>query len=200
VPTSLGGTQVLFDGVPAPIVYAQDRQINVIAPYELSTKTQTSIQIVYQGKTSQAVIVPVSALSVAPLTNPKTGRPMALNQDLSPNSIDNPAAPGSAIILFVTGAGQTSPPSLDGQMAQTPGTLQVNTTAVLQTLFGSLVNLPISVLYAGPAPGRISAVEEIKVEIPADLPSYFLSGTDPRHTFLLISVGTQVVGVPVVIH
>ena len=38
VGTSLGGTMVLFDGVAAPIVYSQDGQVNVIAPYALSGK------------------------------------------------------------------------------------------------------------------------------------------------------------------
>jgi uncharacterized protein (TIGR03437 family) len=198
VPTTLGGTQVLFDGVPAPVVSAQDRQVTVIAPYTLSSKTTTSIQIVYQGTTSKAVTVPVSPVSLAVLTNP-VGRPQVLNQDLSVNSINSPAAPGSALILFVTGAGQTLPASLDGQITQTPGMLQVNATAVLQNLSSGLVSLPISMLYAGAAPGRISAVEELKVQIPADLPSYFLSGPGAGNTFLQVSVGTQAITVPVVI-
>jgi uncharacterized protein (TIGR03437 family) len=199
-PTSLGGTQVLFDGVPAPIVSAQDRQVTVIAPYALSSKTQTSIQVVYHGKTSKAVTVPVSPISVAVLSDPATGRPQVLNGDLSPNSNANPASAGGVIVIFVTGAGQTLPPSLDGQMVQGPGTLGVNTTAVLQNRSTGLVNLPITVLYAGPAPGRLAAIQQVKVQIPSDLPSYFLTGAGGGQTYLQVSFGSQAITVPVVIH
>jgi hypothetical protein len=32
VPAETGGVQVMFDGAPAPVLYAQSRQINTIAP------------------------------------------------------------------------------------------------------------------------------------------------------------------------
>jgi len=34
-PTTMGGTQVLFDGVPAPMLYASANQINAVVPYEV---------------------------------------------------------------------------------------------------------------------------------------------------------------------
>src|SRR5205085_11634718 len=36
VSTKLDDTQVLFDGVPAPLVYVSDTKITAIAPYEIS--------------------------------------------------------------------------------------------------------------------------------------------------------------------
>src|SRR5690242_14670779 len=38
-PRQLAGVQVFFDGQPAPILYAQSRQVNVLAPFELNGKT-----------------------------------------------------------------------------------------------------------------------------------------------------------------
>jgi hypothetical protein len=46
--TLVGGTQVLFDGVPAPLIYVQDGQVNVLAPNALAGKSTTSIQVRYQ--------------------------------------------------------------------------------------------------------------------------------------------------------
>ena len=48
-PTSLGGVQVLFDGTPAPVLYAQSGQVNVQAPFELSGQTSTTITLEYGG-------------------------------------------------------------------------------------------------------------------------------------------------------
>jgi uncharacterized protein (TIGR03437 family) len=200
VGSSLGGTRVLFDGVPAPLVYTQDQQVNVIAPYGLSSKTQTSIQVESQGKLSPPVSIPVSVVSPAVFKNFQTGGPLVLNQDFSLNSVDNPARRGSAIVLFVTGAGQTSPASLDGQVSQGPGGLMANTTAKIENISSSPLELAVSVLYAGPAPGLISAVEQINVQIPADLPSVFLSGVAAGNNFLMVTIGTQTITVPFVVH
>jgi uncharacterized protein (TIGR03437 family) len=132
--------------------------------------------------------------------NFQTGGPLVLTQDFSLNSVDNPARRGSAIVLFVTGAGQTSPASLDGQVSQGPGGLMANTTAKIENISSSPLELAVSVLYAGPAPGLISAVEQINVQIPADLPSVFLSGVAAGNNFLMVTIGTQTITVPFVVH
>ena len=49
VSTNLGGTQVLFDGVPAPLIYALTGQSSAIVPYEVSGKQQTMVQYVFNG-------------------------------------------------------------------------------------------------------------------------------------------------------
>jgi uncharacterized protein (TIGR03437 family) len=61
----LGGTQVLFDGIPAPLLYAHDAQINVLAPYRLASQTTTWIQVRYLGQSTDPVTMPVSAVSSA---------------------------------------------------------------------------------------------------------------------------------------
>ena len=49
----------------------------------------------------------------------KTGADViAINEDGTLNSAENPAASGSIIKLFVTGLGQTNPPLRDGRIAQ----------------------------------------------------------------------------------
>jgi hypothetical protein len=43
--TILGGTSVLFDGTPAPLLYAAPNQINAIVPYGVSGETATQVTV-----------------------------------------------------------------------------------------------------------------------------------------------------------
>jgi uncharacterized protein (TIGR03437 family) len=199
VGASLAGVQVLFDGVPAPLLYVQDKQINVVAPYSLIGKTQTSIQVQYAAQTTQPVAIPVSPLSPAVFENFKTGEPLVLNQDFSVNTVANAAARGSAIVLFITGAGQTSPPSTDGQVWQTIGGLQASVSASIQNINISPIVVTAPVLYAGPAPTLVSGVQQVNIQIPASLPPSFFSPVTGGNGFVNVTIGSQTITVPVVV-
>ena len=56
VSSSLAGTQVLFDGVAAPIIYTQASQVSVVVPYEVIGRTQ--VQVVYQGQGFESGVNP----------------------------------------------------------------------------------------------------------------------------------------------
>ena len=198
-PTSLAGVQVLFDGVAAPLLYVQDRQINVVAPYSLTGKVQTSIQVQNGSQTAQAVTIPVSATSAAVFENLTAGGPLVLNQDFSINNSAHPASRGSAIVLFITGGGQTTPPSTDGQVWQTIGGLQANVSAQLQSINSSPNTAVAPVLYAGPAPTEVSGVQQLNIQIPANLPPAFFSAVTAGNGFLSVTLGAQTITVPVVV-
>src|SRR5208337_3933800 len=44
--SSLGGYQVLFDGVAAPLLYAGSSQINALVPQEVANRVTTHVQLV----------------------------------------------------------------------------------------------------------------------------------------------------------
>ena len=68
------------------------------------------------------------------------------------NSTSNPAAKGSVITLFATGAGQTSPPSVDGAIAVPPYAMPV---------------LHVSVKIDGiAAPGEVAGVIQVNATVP----------------------------------
>ena len=46
MPTALAGTQVLFDGRAAPLLYVSQDQVNAVAPFELSPGRNTAIQVI----------------------------------------------------------------------------------------------------------------------------------------------------------
>jgi uncharacterized protein (TIGR03437 family) len=195
----LGGTQVFFDGVAAPLMYVQDAQINVLAPYSLAGKTSVTIQVRYQGQATAPVTIPVSAYSVA-LFQATGSAPIVLNHDYSQNSQSNPASRGGILILYMTGAGQTSPPSVDGQVWQTAGALDAAVAAQL-TNFGTAgeVTAPIPVLYAGPAPGLVSGVQQMNLQIPQNLPDYFVTPQFGPSSAVTLQVGSQQLSFPVFI-
>jgi uncharacterized protein (TIGR03437 family) len=165
--TVLGGTSVLFDGTAAPLLYAGSNQINAIVPYGVSGKTSTQLTITAQGKTIATVAQAVAATAPAifTLSLAGTGGGAILNQDLSVNSPSNPAAKGTVISIFASGAGQTNPPGVDGQVTGTM--LPTPLLPVTVQIGGS--NAKVS--YAGAAPGLVAGVTQVNCLIPSDVNS-----------------------------
>jgi len=121
VDVSLADTRVLFNGTPAPMIYAWATQVAAIVPYSV-TGGNAQVHVEYQGQTSDPFPVRVAASAPGVFTLDSTGRGQAaaLNQDGSINTAVNPAPAGSIVSLFATGEGQTSPAGVDGKPAARP--------------------------------------------------------------------------------
>ncbi|MGA3016162.1 MAG: BACON domain-containing carbohydrate-binding protein [Bryobacteraceae bacterium] len=165
-PTTLGNVQVLFGGVPAPLIFVSATQVNAVVPYAASGSTQAQVQ--YQSTASNTLTLAVQAATPGLLSLDSTGMgPGAiLNQDSSINTAANPAPRGQAIMIYCVGGGVTSPPSTDGAIitAPAPPALPpVLTQAVSVTIGGINAN----VLYSGAAPDNIAGLTQINAVIPA---------------------------------
>jgi uncharacterized protein (TIGR03437 family) len=172
---SLAGTQVLFDGVAAPMVYTLKGQVGAVVPYGVAGKTNTQVQVQYQGAMSNTMTVPVRAATPAIFSLDSTGiGPGAiLNQDMSVNSTGNPAARGSVIALYCTGGGVTTPAtSPDGVVIGVPPQKLAAQppTAVKVTIGGA----DAEVQYAGGVPGTIAGFTQINVKVPEVTPGLAL--------------------------
>lgn len=163
----LAGTRVLFDGVPGALWYTSATQLAVIAPYYLYWKDTTVVQVEYSGIKSNALSLPIVGAAPGLFTADSSGKGQGaiLNQDYSVNSSRNPAARGSAVILYATGGGQTDPAGVDGLLA-TAGLPQPR-LPVSVTIGGNAAQ----VLYAGAAPGFVAGSMQINVTIPANAPT-----------------------------
>jgi uncharacterized protein (TIGR03437 family) len=163
-PTSLSGTQVLFNGIPAPLIYTQAAVVSAIVPWELIGNTTAAVTAQYQGASSAPVTVAVAGSSTAlfTATGEGFGAGAILNQDYSSNSPSNPASAGSAIILYGTGGGAFQGSATDGAVAA--GAAQL--TASVSVLVGGQ---PAQVLYAGAAPDLVNGVVQINVQLPAGI-------------------------------
>jgi uncharacterized protein (TIGR03437 family) len=157
-----GGTRVLFDGVAAPMIYSLSGQISAVAPFSLQGRTSTQVQVEYLGTRSAAVTVPVVASAPAIFTADSSGKGQGaiLNQDFSVNGASNPASAGSAIAIYMTGAGAMQSPVTNGALAR-------GTVSVAQDVTVRIGGVPVKPLYAGAAPGIVQGVVQINAVVPA---------------------------------
>jgi uncharacterized protein (TIGR03437 family) len=163
--TTLGGTRVFFDSVPAPLVYTVENQLSAVVPYAVAGKPSTQVQVEYRGTRSAPVTLQLAPAAPAIFTLDSSGRGggAILNQDSSVNSPANPARIGSVVSIFATGEGQTSPAGIDGKPGSDPvphPILPVSVTIGGQTVTPS---------YAGGAPGSVAGVMQVNVQIPSGI-------------------------------
>jgi uncharacterized protein (TIGR03437 family) len=165
VSTQIGSTQVLFDGVPAPMIYAWANQTSAIVPYEV--QGSTNVMVSYNGQTSAPVTLPVapSIPGLFSANNSGQGPGAFLNSDESLNSPANPAAKGSIVVLYATGEGATSPPGVDGKLAVPPYTVPLLPLSV------TIDSIAAEIEYKGGAPEEVAGVMQINVKVPAEVHS-----------------------------
>lgn len=163
VAASLGATTVLFDDVPAPLLYATVNQLSAIVPYEVSGQARTSIQVEYQGVRSAPLTVAVAPTfpGIFTLNGAGAGQGAIVNQDGTINGPDTPAARGEVISIFGTGEGQTVPLGVDGIIV-TAADLRRPLQAVTVSIGGQTAE----VLYAGSAGDQVAGLLQINARIP----------------------------------
>jgi uncharacterized protein (TIGR03437 family) len=158
IANQLAGVQVLFNGIPSPLLYASQNQVNALVPYGITGGATATVQVTTAGGYSPAVSL--NLRPAQPEVFSSGGAALALNQDNSVNSPQNPAAPGSIVTIFASGAGglRSSPP--DGSIPSEAGGGPVLPVAVL------LNNRSLEVLYAGNAPGLVINLLQINLRLP----------------------------------
>jgi uncharacterized protein (TIGR03437 family) len=163
VATTLADTQVLFNGAASPLIFASASQVNAVVPFGAATGT-TEVQVQYQGRasTSFPVTVVPAAIGILSASSNGVGQAIAVNQDGTFNSPFSPAAPGTVVTFMATGAGQWSPPGVDGAIVGA-GSLPRPILPVHATIGGQ----PAEVQYAGGAPGIVEGVIQVNLLIPA---------------------------------
>jgi uncharacterized protein (TIGR03437 family) len=120
VPTVMGGVRILFDGVPAPMVYVSEHQCAAVVPYLAGLTPVAYVQVEYQGVRSDPVQIAMGTTAPGLFTVNAQGSGQAAihNEDgLTPNSTNAPARPGSVVVLVGTGEGVTTPSGVDGRLA-----------------------------------------------------------------------------------
>jgi uncharacterized protein (TIGR03437 family) len=171
LPNTLGNVQVTFDGIPAPLLYVSNMQINAIVPFGVAGRATTNVQVVYNSVSSGNISYRVadSAPGIFTLNQSGAGPGAILNQDYSVNSASNPAAKGSVVILYATGQGAGSPAYPDG--ALTPADGSGLSYPLTQPVTATVGGRAAQVLYAGSAPGFVAGAFQVNVQLPADVAS-----------------------------
>ncbi|HWZ01782.1 MAG TPA: hypothetical protein VNX17_11900, partial [Edaphobacter sp.] len=120
-------------------------RVVAIAPYDLTGKAQTRVQVVFQGTLSAAMIADVAAdVGYLSVDGTGAGQAYARNADGTLNSVDNPAAHGSAVTVYATGIGSVVAGCAEGGVAsgsQAVGGFQTVQGAVCG-MFQTMVQTP----------------------------------------------------------
>ncbi len=154
VANSIGGTQVTFDGVAAPLLTLQDQSVALVIPFEVQSSS-TMVQVLHNG---DLVSNPVSLLV-------NTNSPdilLVVNSDGTVNSAQHPAPVGSTIAMFVTGLGAENPPVPDGSVA----TAASATPPVLVGPHVMIGSVPVQVSYVGAAVGLVAGIVQVNLPVP----------------------------------
>jgi uncharacterized protein (TIGR03437 family) len=167
-PTQAANVEVTFDGTPAPLLWVQEAQINVVAPWSLTPGRTTQVCAAYNGVKTNCLSWPVVQSAPAVFTVDGVYA-SALNQDGTINSADNPAAPGSIVSIFATGLGAISPAQADGSLVGLPLPNNVLPVGVEARWATGVPFTPgvtaFDVTYAGPAPFLVAGVSQINFKI-----------------------------------
>jgi uncharacterized protein (TIGR03437 family) len=166
VGTSLGSTRVLIDGVPAPLISVQAENITAVVPYSVAKKVYVPFELESNGVRSGVLYyLNVSETHMGLFTADGTGSGQGaiLNENGSPNSASNPAPRGSVVSLYATGAGETDPAGVDGELARDP--LPKPKAKLVATIGGQ----PAEIVYAGAAPGLVNGYLQVNVRVPLTL-------------------------------
>jgi len=118
LPETLGGARVFINAVPAPLLFASPAQINGQVPAEVTGSQEFRGGVVVRTSGGQTLSVPVEITEAAPEPFFTQGDEIiALNQDGTINSEENPASQGSTAVIFLTGIGPVDPPLRSGRAA-----------------------------------------------------------------------------------
>jgi uncharacterized protein (TIGR03437 family) len=159
VSTSVAGVQVNFGTVPAPLLFVSSGEIECVVPFELVRQSTTTVQVLSNGAQSNPVLLPVTGAAIQVLA--------VVNEDFTINSAMNPATPGSILEVYVAGAGQTVPPSLDGQVNRPPFAQAGTQIEVIYYVPPSGTAQNLFVTYAGAAPDEVSGVLQVDFVAPS---------------------------------
>jgi trimeric autotransporter adhesin len=164
-PTAFGSTRVIMNGIAAPLLYVSPGQINAVVPYGLAGQKTAEVVVSHYGQNSAAFSVPVADTSPAIFTAGQngSGQGAILNYvypNYSYNSVDNPAAPGSVVVLYATGAGVWDGEVLDGSISLIASRFTAKPVSLM------IGGQPATILYAGASPYQTMGLLQVNAVVP----------------------------------
>lgn len=180
--TNIGGVQILFNNVPAPLLYASSTFTSGVVPYEVSGLSNVQIVATNGTQSSTALTVPVGSTvpGLFAANSEGSGQLLgfnAINGQLTLNSASNPAPPGGTVVLYGTGEGLTNPAGVDDGLGGTTATHPIaNVTATIG-------GYPATVVYVGGVYGEIQGLFQINLQLSPNVPA--------GNQQVLVTIGTS---------
>ena len=183
LPTTLGGVQVLINGTPVPLIYADANQVDFQVPFNLAPG-QVTVQVLRNSQPGNRISANV--VSAAPrlfalkqLAAAPDGTPygVVVNSDNTlaiPSNLGVPAHPahrGDLVTIYVLGLGPVSPVVNTGDAAPSAEPL-ARTADLVQGVYGTPTGTgspTVNAIYAGLSPG-FAGLYQVNVLIPQSVP------------------------------
>jgi uncharacterized protein (TIGR03437 family) len=195
VSTTIGGVQVLINGVACPMTFASALQVNAVVPYEVKGFVNATVLVKFLGQSSNGVAVNVATTVPGLFTQNSSGSgPGAiLNQNSTTNSPSNPATRGDTVVVYLTGEGETSPAGVTGKVTTVASPPLPLTPAPLLPVSVTIGGQPANWSFAGEAPTFVSGVMQLNVVVPTniaagDQPIVVSFGGNPSQQGVTVSV------------
>jgi trimeric autotransporter adhesin len=165
LPSTVSNIRVMFDNVPAPIIYVASGQISAIVPFGVFGRTGTRVQVVNNGLTSNAYDLQIGDAMPGIFVLDTNGQGAIINQDGTINARVNGAEPGSIVAIYATGGGQVDRQVFDGRrVTDTPFPKPLLPVGV--RIGGRVAD----VTYIGAAPGLVAGMLQVNARVPDDTP------------------------------
>jgi uncharacterized protein (TIGR03437 family) len=162
LPTSLDGTSVTIDGVPAYVEYISSTQVNVLAPADSNTGS-VNVVVTNNGNASTPVTAQLQSVAPAFFMSPSYNVLASVIPGYTPVTAATPAMPGNLVVLWATGFGPTNPPTPAGAIVSgAPSTA----TIPVVTVGGTQVPVVSSVLTTGTV-----GLYQITIQLPPNVPT-----------------------------
>jgi uncharacterized protein (TIGR03437 family) len=178
LPTTLSGTTVILDGIPAPLFFVSPRQINFQVPWELLGSTNATLSVATAGGTSSTITVSLSSAAPGIFTI-STANSVAQGAIQIANTMtfaapagaisgatSRPATTGDMLTIYCSGLGAVTNPPASGSAAA-GGVGISNVQAQVSVTIGGR---PAPVLSASLTPGFVG-LYQVNVPFPSGVAS-----------------------------
>jgi len=161
---SLGGTQVIIGGLPAPLLDVSPWQINFQVPWELAGQSEATVVVTTAAGHSSTVKVNLSAVAPAIFTanGSGAGQGDVFTLQFQYAAAATPATRGQYVVIYSTGLGAVANQPATGATVSDASA----TTVQLPTV--TIGGVQASTNFAGLAPGYVG-VYQINALVPATI-------------------------------
>ena len=156
LPLNLAGSSLLFAGRSAPLLFANNGQVNAIVPYGIAVNTPQQVVVSSSSSISvpQSVILAAAAPGIFTVNASGQGQGIIVGVDANGDQpiadAAHPVKAGQAIVIYCTGLGEVNPAVSTGTAA--PLTQLSNTIAPIGVTVGGVA---ANVLFSGLTPGFV---------------------------------------------
>ena len=167
LPTNLGGMAATLGGIPLPLYFADNGQVNAVVPFLSDQSLNAGLPLVVQRNGTIAPPLNVNLVQFQPgifSTNQAgSAQGVIVNAENQLVDANHPAKPGDAIVIYCTGLGPVTNPPLPGHRAGL-GSVTINTPRVY------IDGVPSQVVYTGLSPGSVQ-LYQVNAIVPAGIHS-----------------------------